>query len=342
MQLSNAARICGEQNRGWRIHFEHHTKGRWVPDFFPGGNQDPFYSEAEASRWLQSFIARCGRAFRDIRLVENIAPLRDFDGSAVFAYCRVSLDKQDPDCLRQKDAVEPWIKETLMTKGAHWTGEYFVDLGVSATIDFLSRPAGYELNRRLRAGDHVVVAELDRAFRSPKDGYRTIDAWHEQGVFFHSLDLPMDLSQFMGRALFGIRMIFADMEKRMTGNRTRETMRARKLAGKPVNGKLPFGKKWSHRGKSRLMITDPEELRLLRQMILWHDSGYSTRDISRVLMQQKVKRHDGTTEWNQSQVYRGMRYYRGLEKRNDPCLDCLKQFDGQPALGGVVPDRSDA
>src|SRR5579863_1306825 len=66
-------------------------------------------------------------------------------------------------------------------------------------LRFDERPVGHVLNGQLQAGDHLVIAKLDRAFRDMVDAFNTVDDWHKREIEVHILDVP----EVGGNAIFG-------------------------------------------------------------------------------------------------------------------------------------------
>jgi hypothetical protein len=84
----------------------------------------------------------------------------------VFGYSRVSTAEQADEGVSL--AAQQQIAGYVMMKG--WTvAEHFVERGVSGSLPLADRPEGQRLLATVGKGDVVVVAKLDRAFRSAAD-----------------------------------------------------------------------------------------------------------------------------------------------------------------------------
>lgn len=97
-----------------------------------------------------------------------------------------------------------------------------------------------ELNRMLdalRPGDRLVVYKLDRLARSAKQLYEVADRLEELGVELVSIREKLDTSTPMGRAMFGMIGVMAELERDMIRERTQaglESARARgRKGGRP-------------------------------------------------------------------------------------------------------------
>ena len=117
--------------------------------------------------------------------------------SNVVGYARVSTREQNPAAQEAE----------LRAAGAV---RVFVDRGESSRVR--DRPQWLACLDYLRAGDTLVVRRLDRVAGSEKMAIETINELHERGVNIRSLTEPdIDTTTPMGRALFGIVAVFAQL-----------------------------------------------------------------------------------------------------------------------------------
>src|SRR5215472_16451337 len=97
----------------------------------------------------------------------------------VFGYSRVSTAEQADEGVSLA-AQQQQIAGYSMMKG--WTiAEHFIERGVSGSLPLADRP---EVNRMLATvgkGDIIVVAKLDRAFRSAADALTVLEELKDQG-----------------------------------------------------------------------------------------------------------------------------------------------------------------
>lgn len=78
----------------------------------------------------------------------------------------------------------------------------------------------------------LVVARLDRLSRSPVDVYDLMDEANRAGWALVILDPPIfDMTTPFGRAVAGMAAVFAQLERELIGQRTREGIAAKKAAG---------------------------------------------------------------------------------------------------------------
>ena len=144
-----------------------------------------------------------------------------------YGYIRTSTDKQLYD--RQILALEAECDKV------------FVENGVSAVSK--KRPVYDDLMSRLQAGDTLMVASFDRAFRSVIDGLTELESLKLKGVQFVSITQKFDTRTEEGELLFTIAVALARWERRILSRRTKEGLRAARARGvklgrpkKVVNG----------------------------------------------------------------------------------------------------------
>ncbi|MEM9840555.1 MAG: recombinase family protein [Pseudomonadota bacterium] len=94
-----------------------------------------------------------------------------------------------------------------------------------------NRPVFEALLADLRQGDTLVVADLDRAFRSAIDAIMTAQALRERGILFKVLSFPIDTMSEEGELFFTILAAFAQFERRIISRRTREGLEAARRRG---------------------------------------------------------------------------------------------------------------
>lgn len=84
------------------------------------------------------------------------------------------------------------------------------------------RPEFKKLLQTVQAGDSLVVTKLDRFARSTQDALNTIKILFEKGVRINVLNLGVIENTSTGRLIFTIFSAFADFERDLIVERTRE------------------------------------------------------------------------------------------------------------------------
>lgn len=196
-----------------------------------------------------------------------------------YGYGRHSTNKQELTQQAQEYRVYEYYQRTLEPKGVQWGGFYY-DAATSARVPLSERENGRIIHTITQPGDHIVVAKLDRPFRSLRDGLVSIDQWSDRGVHFHSLDLQVDTSTPLGRFFRSILLAVAELEREFTAERTRETRLARQRQGLPHSRGCPIGWKVVGEGAARRYNVDTVERELIDTMSAMKAKGWSKADLA--------------------------------------------------------------
>lgn len=94
-----------------------------------------------------------------------------------------------------------------------------------------SRDGFDRLMSAVRAGDTIVTFRLDRIGRSMHHLVETLETLESKGVQLKSLTEGIDTSSAAGRAFFGMAAVFAQFERDLLVERTREGLRAARRKG---------------------------------------------------------------------------------------------------------------
>ena len=107
----------------------------------------------------------------------------------------------------------------------------------------LERPALRALMEDIEAGqvDCVVVYEVDRLSRSLLDFARLIGTFEEHGVSLVSVTQQLNTTDSLGRLTLNILLSFAQFERELIAERTRDKMRAARRKGKWLGGRPILG-----------------------------------------------------------------------------------------------------
>ena len=239
------------------------------------------------------------------------------DKPRIYAYVRASTDKQEnsPDC--QKDR----IKDYLTGRGIGAVDAFYTDTAVSGKTPIDTRPAGCELFKHLRRGDHLVVTKIDRAFRSTADCAIKIDTLHRMGVRLHIVDFmgdSIDIGSPQGRMFIHIVAAFAEYEREMISQRTKEGLAHRKKKG-VAHSRFPgYGFKWEKRwidGKlTKIAVRDDEEREVMGSIVVWRiQNNLSWDEIRQHLVYTlKIKTKEGT-DWDLNRIRRACKAELNLQ-----------------------------
>lgn len=152
----------------------------------------------------------------------------------VWAYYRVSTDKQDYES--QKIGVVDYANRAGLK-----IDKEIIDNGVSGIVCAKKRKLNIIL-RQMQPGDTIITSELSRLGRSTADVINTCNTIARRHVKCHLVKQGMDIDQTpMGKMLVAIFSAFAEMERDLISQRTKEGMARRRENGLYV-GRKPGAK----------------------------------------------------------------------------------------------------
>lgn len=147
----------------------------------------------------------------------------------VALYARVSTDDRDQDPETQLVA----LRDYCAAQGWEVVGEY-VDHAPARDLghrDAWRRLLADAARRRFRA---VVVFRLDRAFRSVKHMYDTLERWEAQGVTLRSVREQLDTSSAFGRFMLTLLGALAELELGILQERVQAGMERARREGRAI------------------------------------------------------------------------------------------------------------
>ena len=165
----------------------------------------------------------------------------------VAIYIRVSTHYQiDKDSLPlQRNDLVNYCEFILNTKEY----EVFEDAGYSGKNT--ERPAYQNMMRRIRKGEfsHVLVWKIDRISRNLLDFCDMYEEIKKYNCTFVSKNEQFDTSSAMGEAMLKIILVFAELERKLTGERVTAIMMDRATKGLWNGAPVPLGYDWSKENK---------------------------------------------------------------------------------------------
>jgi len=137
----------------------------------------------------------------------------------------------------------------------------------------LDRPALQQLLTDIEARrvDCVMVYKVDRLSRSLLDFARLIDLFEQRSVSFVSVTQQFNTTASLGRLTLNILLSFAQFERELIGERTRDKMAARRK-GKWVGGTPVLGYDIDPKG-GRLVVNPKEASRVRKIFELYREHG---------------------------------------------------------------------
>lgn len=182
---------------------------------------------------------------------------------SIIGYARVSTEEQHLDL--QLSALQEAKCDLI-----------FKDDGVSAVAQ--KRRGFDEAMAALKPNDVFVIWKMDRAFRSLKSALNILEEFEKRQVEFRCITEDIDTSNPMGRCMYQIRNVFAELERNIIRERTVAGMEAAKQRGVHIG---------RPRKLSREQVLNIQNLRAARPSVSLDEIaktyGVSSRTIVRAL-----------------------------------------------------------
>lgn len=209
----------------------------------------------------------------------------------IAGYVRVSSQRQATEgdsLIAQQHEIEQEVEFRKRRENWELEGlEFYVDAGKSAKDQ--NRPQLQRLKRDIAAGkiDLVICFKLDRITRSLKD---FVDLWAlfaEHDVDVISLREKFDTSMPTGEAMVQLIMVFAQLERKMTAERTFSIMRDRAERGL-WNGGHILGYR-SKAGEPGSLEIDENAAAIVRKIFNAYEELGSSGAVTRLLNGQGIR-----------------------------------------------------
>jgi DNA invertase Pin-like site-specific DNA recombinase len=199
----------------------------------------------------------------------------------VFGYSRVSTAEQADEGVSLA-AQQQQIAGYAMMKG--WTvAEHFIERGVSGSTPLADRPEGKRVLATVGKGDVLIVAKLDRAFRSAADALTVLEELKDQGVGLHMIDLGGDvIGNGISKMVFTILAAVAEGERDRLRERIRDAKRHLASQGVFSGGKRPFGYDIVLDGEVSRLVPNKAEQAVIDRMKVMRQDGATLRAIGAV------------------------------------------------------------
>lgn len=154
----------------------------------------------------------------------------------------------------QREAGEAFVA-SQQARGWRLVSEHFDDGGFTGAD--MERPALQRLLQAVDAGqiDCVLVYKVDRLSRSLLDFARLMERFERGGVSFVSVTQEFNTTTSMGRLTLNILLSFAQFEREIIGERTRDKLSAARRKGKWIGGWPVLGYDIQD---NRLVVNQPE------------------------------------------------------------------------------------
>jgi len=129
----------------------------------------------------------------------------------------------------------------------------------------------------------VVVYKVDRLSRSLLDFAHLLEFFDKYNVTFASVTQHFNTNTSMGRLTLNILLSFAQFEREIISERTKDKLSAARKRGQWTGGYIPIGYQLEEKDKKKKLIIEPEGAKLVKEIFDLYLKGNSTLKISQIL-----------------------------------------------------------
>ena len=204
-------------------------------------------------------------------------------GDKVVGYVRVSTDEQAESGLgleAQRSAIRRECERRGWELGHVYEDRAMSGRAVVGRVGLQRALAAVETGQ----AEAMVVAKLDRLSRSLLDFAALMERARSKGWALVALDLGVDTTTPSGEMLANVLAVFAQFERRLIGQRTRDALAVRRSQGAVLGRRVSLG------------IDDARHIQLLRAR------GLSLRQIADDLNRRATPTAQGGRQWHASTV----------------------------------------
>jgi site-specific DNA recombinase len=222
-----------------------------------------------------------------------------------------SLDAQREACLAYIQQQPGWVLVEKRYEDGGFTG---------ANIE---RPAFTRLLQDVDAGliDVIVVYKIDRLSRSLLDFAKVIERLAAVGASFVSVTQNFSTADAVGRLTMNLLMTFAEFERSLISERTRDKIVGARRRGKWTGGTVPFG----YVAKEKKLIVHETEALVVREAFTLFLQHRQVAAVARLLNEKGLQARSSTrgsrrgNRWTTAAVDRMLRNptYAGFAKCQD-------------------------
>jgi len=208
------------------------------------------------------------------------------------AYCRKSIEERADEVFgsieNQHEAVLNFIASH---KHEGWIPlpERYDDNGFTGSN--ANRPSLQRLLNDIKEGrvNMVIVYKLDRLSRSLVDFVQLLKFFDEHEVAFASVTQPIDTSTSTGKLMLHILSSFAEFERQLISERTKDKLSASRKRGQWTGGYIPLGYRLEVKDKKKKLILEPEGEKLVKEIFDLYLKGNSTLKISQIFNERGLR-----------------------------------------------------
>ncbi len=223
------------------------------------------------------------------------------------AYCRKSVEERAEETFgsieNQHEAILSFIASH---KHEGWTAinERYDDNGFTGSNT--NRPSLQKLINDIKEGkvNMVVVYKLDRLSRSLVDFVQILKFFAEHDVAFASITQPIDTSTSTGKLMLHILSSFAEFERELISERTRDKMGAARKRGQWLGGRPPLG--YDIAKDKKELVVNQEDARLIREIFALYLKGNSLLKVAQIINEKGYRTKQATAK--NGKVFGGIKF----------------------------------
>jgi len=190
------------------------------------------------------------------------------------------LDQDFTTLDAQREAGESYIASQKSEGWVHLQEQYNDGGFTGANIE---RPALQKLMSDIKEHkvDCVVVYKVDRLSRSLMDFAQLLKFFEEHNVTFVSVTQHFNTNSSMGRLTLNILLSFAQFEREIISERTKDKMGAARKRGQWLGGRPPLG--YDLDKENKRIIINEEEAKLIREIFDLYVKGNSLLQTAKII-----------------------------------------------------------
>jgi DNA invertase Pin-like site-specific DNA recombinase len=225
----------------------------------------------------------------------------------VWGYVRVSTVEQADKGVSldaQRAQIADEFERNWKSQGWEFGGIQGDPAG-SAKKPFLERPGAAKVVYAAERGDVIMFTRLDRAFRNTRDALATIDMLVTMAIRPVFLDLKLDLGTPIGKFVFTNLAAFAELERSMISQRTKEGLEQYRKKNRPH--KPWFGIYLTGQRPNRVVEVQENNYAFGLKLLSWREKGYTYDAIADHLNKSGLRKK---LTPKQSQRYKNYKFQR--------------------------------